>query len=121
MPDKSGLPSGARGVRAVRLGFPSAVFGTPAVGYFNHWAPVVTDQVRAEAAASAASADRTMDLRMINVSTKTSIVLSPRGRRGPGPARRLRAAVPRARVPASDWRRRERARGNDARDCSARA
>src|SRR3954451_11340371 len=79
MPEKSGLPSGARGVRAVRLGFPSAVFGTPAVGYFNHWAPAVADQVRAEATASAASADRTMDLRMINVSTKTSIVLSPRG------------------------------------------
>src|SRR4051794_8240700 len=54
MPEKSGLPSGARGVRAVRLGFPSAVFGTPAVGYFNHWAPAVADQVRAEATASAA-------------------------------------------------------------------
>ena len=65
MPEKSGLPSGVRGVGAARLGFPSAVFGTPAVGYFNHWAPAVADQVRAEATASAASAGRTMDVRMI--------------------------------------------------------
>src|SRR6266850_8257476 len=38
IPEKSGLPSAVRGVGAVRLGFPSGVRGTPAVGYFNHWA-----------------------------------------------------------------------------------
>src|SRR3954466_12539171 len=70
MPEKSGFPSGARGVRAVRLGFPSAVFGTPAVGYFNHWAPAVADHVRAAATPSAANAGLMMYLRMIDVSTK---------------------------------------------------
>ena len=29
---------GVRGAGAARLGFPSAVWGTPAVGYFSHWA-----------------------------------------------------------------------------------
>src|SRR5262245_12175232 len=39
IPEKSGLPSGVRGVGAVGLAFPSAVRGTPAVGYLNHCAP----------------------------------------------------------------------------------
>src|SRR5215510_2582171 len=38
IPEKSGLPSLVRGVGADRLGFPSGVRGTPAVGYFSHWA-----------------------------------------------------------------------------------
>ena len=38
MPEKSGLPSGRRGVGAFRLGVPSAFLGTPGVGSFSHWA-----------------------------------------------------------------------------------
>jgi hypothetical protein len=38
IPEKSGLPSRVRGVGAVRLGFPSSVRGTPAVGNFSHCA-----------------------------------------------------------------------------------
>ena len=38
MPEKSGLPSGRRGVGAFRLGVPSAFRGTPGVGSFSHWA-----------------------------------------------------------------------------------
>ena len=64
MPEKSGLPSGVRGVGADRLGFPSAVLGTPAVGYFNHWARPVADQLRTEPTANATTADRTMDFRI---------------------------------------------------------
>src|SRR5712692_9408898 len=37
IPEKSGLPSGSRGAGALRLGLPSAVRGTSAVGYFSHW------------------------------------------------------------------------------------
>src|SRR6185503_16825263 len=39
MPDKSGLPSGVRGVGASRFGLPSGVRGTPGVGYDGHCAP----------------------------------------------------------------------------------
>src|ERR1700689_2179088 len=35
-PDRSGLPSGARGVGAVRFGLPSGVRGVPGVGKFTH-------------------------------------------------------------------------------------
>src|SRR6187549_1322595 len=35
-PERSGLPSGARGAGAVRFGLPSAARGIPAVGWFNH-------------------------------------------------------------------------------------
>src|ERR1051325_12252317 len=38
MPEKSTLPSGVRGAGAVRFGFPSAVRGTPGVGYGGHCA-----------------------------------------------------------------------------------
>jgi hypothetical protein len=38
MPERSGLPSGVFGAGAARFGFPSAVRGVPAAGYFNHWA-----------------------------------------------------------------------------------
>ena len=38
MPVKPGLPSGVRGAGADGLNFPLPVRGTPAVGYFNHWA-----------------------------------------------------------------------------------
>src|SRR5215471_11049699 len=41
MPDKSGLPSTVRGAGADRLGRPSDVFGTPAVGYVSHCAETV--------------------------------------------------------------------------------
>ena len=37
-PERSGLPSGARGAGADRFGLPSGVRGIPAVGWFNHWA-----------------------------------------------------------------------------------
>src|SRR4030095_17082805 len=37
-PERSGLPSAARGVEAVRSGLPSGVRGSAAVGWFNHWA-----------------------------------------------------------------------------------
>src|SRR5688572_9870222 len=36
MPERSGLPFGALGVRALRLGLPSAVRGIPGVRVFNH-------------------------------------------------------------------------------------
>ena len=38
-PDKSGLPSGVRGVGAARFGLPSSLRGMPGVGCFNHCAP----------------------------------------------------------------------------------
>jgi hypothetical protein len=38
IPEKSGLPSGVRGVTARRFGEPSGNLGTPAVGYVNHCA-----------------------------------------------------------------------------------
>jgi hypothetical protein len=37
IPEKSGLPSGVRGVDAPRFGTPLGVLGTPAVGYLIHW------------------------------------------------------------------------------------
>jgi hypothetical protein len=64
IPEKSGLPSAVRGVGADRLGFPFALRGTPAVGYFNHWAATVADQVRAQATANATLAEPTMDVRI---------------------------------------------------------
>src|SRR5712691_3613137 len=39
VPERSGLPSAARGAGAERLGWPLGVLGTLGVGYFNHWAP----------------------------------------------------------------------------------
>jgi hypothetical protein len=38
IPEKSGLPSGNRGVGAAMFTLPSAFRGTPAVGYPIHWA-----------------------------------------------------------------------------------
>jgi len=38
MPDKSGLPSGVRGVGALRFGLPSGPFGTYGFGYNGHCA-----------------------------------------------------------------------------------
>jgi hypothetical protein len=38
MPDRSGLPSAARGAGALRFGCPAGVRGTPAVGYGGHCA-----------------------------------------------------------------------------------
>ena len=35
-PERSGLPSGARGAGAARFGLPSGVRGIPGVGWFNH-------------------------------------------------------------------------------------
>src|SRR4249919_1689928 len=40
IPEKSTLPSAVRGAGASRFGFPSAVRGTPAVGYDGHCAPI---------------------------------------------------------------------------------
>src|SRR5687767_14405704 len=37
MPEKSGFPSGSRGVGAVKSGLPSAFLGTSAVGWRTHW------------------------------------------------------------------------------------
>ena len=61
-PERSGFLSAARGVGAVRLGLPSAVLGTPAVGYFNHWAPAVAGQTRAALTAIRKHAERAIDL-----------------------------------------------------------
>src|SRR6187200_573701 len=41
IPEKSTLPSAVRGVGASRFGLPSAVRGTPGVGYEGHCAPSV--------------------------------------------------------------------------------
>jgi hypothetical protein len=49
-PERSGLPSAARGAGAVRLGLPSLPFGTPCVGWLIHCA---------EAGAHVASSNRT--------------------------------------------------------------
>src|SRR5438093_10142273 len=43
IPEKSGLPPAVRGAGADRLTFWSAIRGTPAVGYFNHWAALGVD------------------------------------------------------------------------------
>src|SRR5215204_5241064 len=64
IPEKSGLPSGVRGEGADRLGFPSAVLGTPAVGYFNHWAKTVVERLRAAATTAAITVDLIMDARI---------------------------------------------------------
>ncbi len=37
-PERSGVPSGVRGVGADRFGFPSGVRGIPGVWYVSHWA-----------------------------------------------------------------------------------
>ncbi len=42
IPEKSGFPSAVRGVGAPKFGTPLGVFGTPAVGYFSHWAQTIT-------------------------------------------------------------------------------
>src|SRR5262245_52393026 len=59
MPEKSGLPSGARGAGAAKLGAPVAVFGTPAVGYFSHCAAAGDDRVNAAAATTTNEIDHT--------------------------------------------------------------
>jgi hypothetical protein len=41
IPEKSILPSAVRGVGASRIGWPSAVRGTPGVAYDGHCAPSV--------------------------------------------------------------------------------
>src|SRR5438477_13047822 len=43
IPEKSGLPPAGRGAGADRSTFWSASLGTPAVGYFNHWAALGVD------------------------------------------------------------------------------
>jgi len=43
MPEKSTLPSAVRGVGPSRIGLPSAVRGTPGVGYDGHCAPIPDD------------------------------------------------------------------------------
>src|SRR5688572_31038394 len=48
MPEKSGLPSGSRGVGAIKSGFPSAVFGTSAVGWRTHWPTTAAGNARSE-------------------------------------------------------------------------
>src|SRR5690242_19110052 len=65
MPEKSGLPSGVRGAAAHMLGFPSPVLGTPAVGYFNHWAQAVPGRLMVGPNTTALiNAGRTIDLCM---------------------------------------------------------
>ena len=44
IPEKSGVPSGVRGAGAEELNLPLAVRGTPAVGYFSHWANTVVHE-----------------------------------------------------------------------------
>src|SRR4051794_35598136 len=60
MPEKSGVPLGVRGAGALRFGLPSAVLGTPAVGYFNHCADTVAHHARAAPTAMAMAADRSV-------------------------------------------------------------
>src|SRR4030095_17253477 len=43
IPERSGLPSAARGAGAARFGVPSGRCGTPAVGYLIHCAGAGTD------------------------------------------------------------------------------
>src|SRR5580658_1401908 len=58
-PERLGLPSAARGVRAERLGLPSGVLGIPAVRWFNHCA-----HTNAGAAAKAIRMTRMFRLRI---------------------------------------------------------
>src|SRR5262249_19110615 len=44
VPDRSGLPFGARGAGAERLALPSLVLGTPGVGYLIHCAAALTQR-----------------------------------------------------------------------------
>jgi len=67
IPEKSGWPSVVRGVAAVRLGFPSGVLGTAAVGYFNHCAEAVEDQVSKVLTAIAKTVERVMEWRIFPV------------------------------------------------------
>jgi hypothetical protein len=53
LPDKSGLPSGLRGVGASIATFPSASRGTPGAWYFGHWAPIDTEHIATMMAAPA--------------------------------------------------------------------
>jgi hypothetical protein len=64
MPENSGLPSGLRGAGAARLGLPSAVRGTPAVGYFSHWPNTVGDSTTRTVIATTRRAERTMKVRI---------------------------------------------------------
>src|SRR5262245_11351664 len=52
IPEKSTFPSAVRGVGASRTGLPSAVRGTPGVGYDAHCAPNVDDTATAMATAA---------------------------------------------------------------------
>jgi hypothetical protein len=61
IPEKSGCPSAVLGVGAIRFGLPSEVLGTPAVGYFNHCADAVEDQVSSALTAIAKTAERMME------------------------------------------------------------
>src|SRR6185369_2323754 len=64
-PEKSGLPSGARGAGAARLAFPSAVRGMFFVGYRSHWATTL-DELRMTATTARKKAEKTNDLRMFH-------------------------------------------------------
>src|SRR5713226_903059 len=55
IPEKSGLPSGVRGAGADGSTLPSAFRGTPAVGYFNHWALSADVHVSTNATTTAAA------------------------------------------------------------------
>src|SRR5262245_57984483 len=58
MPDRSGLPSAARGIAAARFGFPSGVRGVPGSGSDSHCATAVVDVTRRTIAHSANSRNR---------------------------------------------------------------
>src|SRR5438876_2926684 len=54
MPDRSGLPSAARGAGALTFGRPSVVRGTPGVGYGGHCAEIEGPMVAPIAVAASA-------------------------------------------------------------------
>src|SRR4029434_164049 len=58
IPERSGLPSAARGAGAARFGVPSGRGGTPAVGYLIHFAAAGTDS---KTAMSGIANDRRID------------------------------------------------------------
>ncbi len=52
MPERSGLPSAARGAGAARFGLPSGSRGTPGVGYLSHCADTGTARLATTATAA---------------------------------------------------------------------
>jgi hypothetical protein len=67
IPEKSTLPSAVRGVGASRIGLPSAIRGTPGVGYDGHCAPSEGDTATAIAITPAILSPQFMTIRTSNM------------------------------------------------------